>query len=380
MTAAAVSNASFSASPIAQAIGVDARAGIDPQLVHGADVGSLNKRITVADAERIALQAAEQAWKMSGATIRAFVTMLMNLLRWMARPFKPSPGAEAEATRSGAGGPGNTPAGSGSAVNENSILDPKLDSLAATPAAAGSFGKSAAPSGNALRFQTAVPGDATKATLPVNAETITGTIERVSKIVPDLAQADAGHLTRVAAASVLEEQAAQLIILRAKAVEIGESLKTAAAMVADQRGWTVDQAIDQVLADPEVGGDPGDTVRRLFREGAAVESQANSCQEAIENSLNIAHAQGVDIVALVEGTKVAEALPDWQAKFDLKKSSPGQPPAPTAAELRSFAIVASSQDESEEVPHVEQKGERLKGSLNLSTGTDEPQEAERAVA
>lgn len=380
MTAATVSNATFSANPIAQAIRGGAQSGLDPQMVHGADVEPSNRRITLADAERIALQAAEQAWKMSGSAIRAFVTMLMNLLRWMARPFKPTPGGDAEGNRSGGSGPGATPAGASSAVNENSILDPKLDNLAAMPAAAGFSGKVAPQSGNPLRFKSALPGDANATTLPVNAEAITGTIERVSKIVPDLAQADAGQVTRVAAASVLDEQAAQLISLRAQAVEIGESLKSAAAMVAAERGWTVDQAIDRVLADPEVGGDPGDAVRRLFREGAAIESQANACQESIENSLNIAHAQGIDIVALVEGTKVSEAIPEWQAKFDLKKSTPGQPPAPTAAELRSFAIVASSQDEAEEVPNVEQKGERLKASLKLSTGTDEPQEAERAVA
>ncbi|WP_298706109.1 hypothetical protein [Variovorax gossypii] len=379
MTAAA-STAAFSETPLVRAMGLDASSAADPQLVHGANLESSSKRITLADAERVAMQAAEQAWKMSGAAIRAFVTMLMNLLRWMARPFKPTPGADADGARGGTRATGSAPAGSSAPADENSILDPKLDNLAATPAAAGFSGKMAPPSGNALRFKPQVPGDVGKSTLPVTAEAIAGAVERVSKAVPNLAEADAGHVTRVAAASVLDEQAAQLIALRAKAIEIGESMQSAAAIIAGARGWTVDQAIDRALADSEVGGDPGDAVRRLFREGAAVESQANECQAAIENSLNVAHAQGVDIAALVEGTRVSEALPGWQSNFDLKKSAPDQPPAPSAAELRSFAIVASSPEEGVDAPVVEQKGERLKGSLNLSIGTDEHQEAERAVA
>ncbi|MBS0454165.1 MAG: hypothetical protein JSS14_22925 [Proteobacteria bacterium] len=343
--------ADFSMRPLARVAGAHLRPA--SAMVHGAEPDEAAKGILLVEAKRLAMETAERLWKASSVAIANFITLLMNLLRWIFRPILAGHASSPSQALGAADAGGGRQVTTKGEPNDNSILWAKEIARAAA---------STPPS----------------QLVPVKGEAVAEVVKAVAKAFPTLDGADPRSLTLATTSSLLDQQAARLLELKARAQEIGQEMNAVVTSLATQRGREPDSMLDLVLADPEEGGEPGDLIRSLFRLGADVEAQANQCQSELENVLLLAKSQGLDLAALIEGTKVPDAVPQWTALVET--ALPSAPPTLTAAERNSLALVTDPDTGTEAEPTPEEKAQRLKTTLNLSTERFNDHQAERYSA
>lgn len=352
-------------SPVSLAAGAQPR--VEADLVHGTDLEVAAKRLTLEEAARIAREAAARAWGASAAATQSFAAMLMNLMRWLFRVVR----ANVSLFPSGGVGPasGLGPSAPSSAHNPNSVFAP----LDKAPLSAQSVA-SEAPS-RALKMPT--PAGEAVEPVKVTSEEIESVVARVAEAVPDLDAANPLALTLATTSALLDQQATQYLALCSRAAAIAEEMNAQVAALAHERRRKPADVYDLVLADHEEGGDRGAMIRQLHRQGGRCESEAAACRAQIENALLTARAQGLDVAALVEKTKVVEAIPGWSAW--LQAALPVDPPPLTAEERKSFAIDGPDDIEDPQAPAPADGAEQLRAAV-LPTNAKNEQQAERLSA
>lgn len=376
--------APFVMSPLARAAGAQPRAEAD--LVHGAAINSPVKRLTLEEAARVAREAATRAWGVGMASAQAFAKMLMNLMRWLFRVIRANmPSGQGNGQGQAAPGASTAPA----TPDRNSVFAPLETSAPATSSVVGDR------TSRALKMPVAPSGASELSKVTI--EDVESVVARVAQAVPDLDAADPRDLTLATATALLDQHATQYLELCARAQAIAHEMNEHIAALANERKRDPAQVYDLVLADHEEGGDRGALIRQLHRQGGRCESEAASCRAQLELALVNARAQGLDVAALVEKTKVPEAIPEWPALlaevqvvqvvqavepvFERQDAPPLVPPPPTAEERKSFAI--DGPDDLDEPDHAgaspDQDAERLRAAV-LTTNVKNEHQAERISA
>ena len=250
MTAATLdSTANFSMSPLARAAGAHLRPATG--MVHGTDAEGAAKGITLAEAKRIAFEAAERVWRASSDAFKSFLEMLLNLLRWISRPFRNGPAPTQAAGTGESVGTSGTPKG-----DPNGLLSPSE--------IAAEHNVSKIPGETGVASFAARSGTTGSDLVPVEPATIEAVVESVAKKIPNLEDADPRVLTLATTSSLLDQHATRLLELKARAQEIGEAMNAEVAALARAQGRNPDAVLNLVLSDPEEGGDQGNEIRRLF--------------------------------------------------------------------------------------------------------------------
>jgi hypothetical protein len=366
------SKPSFATSPIAAAAGGQPRLD-EPALVHGAapKAGS----VSLEDAARVIREAAEKLWRGSGSAALSIWQLLVNFFRWITRPFRaagsPAPAATGQPGAGGldvnnvmsplgAGDPGDSTAPTAS--SQSVVPD---DHIGDHPDAEGSAGEGdSLVTVPKLAFPKSFSSSKLSGTLPLDAGTIEGTMERLQAAHPNAEDADPRELPITATVCLLEEFVSKVTQAHAQARALEAQINTHLVALAAIGDTPAEQLLRDVLAGTVNGGLQGDEIRRLQGERHAHEETAAEILGQIENTLLNVKQQGLDVVGIANRAKVGDALPDWSER--LERAEPRTVAALTPAERLEMALDVDPEIEADTAfkgPSPERVAS-LKASLN----------------